>query len=307
MVPAAKDPGSGSAGLGIGAEAREPHIWVWSVPRAELDVRKSSDCVESVAMGVQLHVGVALSCLAGWAAVDGDEPISIDGPALEVRAEYFAMRPLGATSEADPVGLIALRRIQRPGGDLLECELLFGDGELRVLHTEGESLGGTRLVWRELGPAGRSWLAEWIPSSGMLKTTEYSQAKEIHRHEHVGELNLPLALVEECREDRIGPETLTWLSPSAASPIDARLVRREDIPQELPVWAFGGEKPQDLRWVQLVSGQDVELASYIFQGEVLLGVQWGAGSPWALPIGEREWRAAQEAWHARRARHREAW
>ena len=155
-------------------------------------------------------------------------------------------------------------------------------------------------MWREIGPLGRSWVAEWSPGQGSLRTVEFSPASEIHQRQSVGELSLPLALMEVCRSDQIGPEGLSWLNPTEAGVTPARLVRHEELPHDLPSWAFDEATRKALRLVQVVSLDGALLTSYLFQGETLMGVQWGAGSPWALPMDEAQWWADKKAWFARK-------
>ncbi len=232
----------------------------------------------------------------------GSDPRTAGERATDLRAEYFAMRPLGASPEADPIGLMTWKRSAKPGGSVLESELLFGEGESWVLHTENMAQAKPRLVWRELGTYGRTWLAEWTPSSGLLESMEFGAAKDVHGEQRVGEVRFPLNLVETCRTNDFGPETFTLVAPTGAGTVEARLVLHQDLPHDLPDWSQRGADPEGRRWVELLTQEGVQLASYLFEGEDLVGLQWGAGTPWALPVDADTYEAAASAWRVAQGR-----
>lgn len=208
------------------------------------------------------------------------------------------MLPLGATPEADPIALMTWKRSAKQGGSVLESELLFAEGESWVLHTENMAQAKPRLVWRELGTHGRTWLAEYSPSTGLLESMEFGAAKDVHGEQRVGEVRFPLDLVETCRGHDFGPETFTLIAPTGAGTVEARLVLRQGLPHDLPDWSQRGTDPAERRWVELLTREGVRLASYLFEGEALVGLQWGAGTPWALPVDEEAFEAMAGAWRA---------
>lgn len=246
-----------------------------------------------------VFVALCLAVLGPF--VRGGHPRA-SNPQEDLRSEYFAIRPLGATPEADPVALVAWKRNLQPGGWVLEAETLFGEGGSRVLHTENMAKAKPRLVWRELGSRGRTWLAEWTPSGGLLETMEFGAAAEVHGEQRVGEVRFPLDLVETCRSGGFGPETFALVAPTGGGVVEARLVERSGLPHDLPSWARTGKDMGSARWVELLTAEGVQLASYLFQGERLLGLQWAAGTPWALPVTEQRWEAGAEAWRAAQRR-----
>jgi hypothetical protein len=111
------------------------------------------------------------------AAPDPSTLVVTDSSGPVAKAEYFLIsEEVAATDDAEgaSIAVVALRRIDRTGGDLssgpaslnfdflLEREVTFAEGGLRVRHTES-GLGSTRrLVWREFLPKeSRTWVADW--------------------------------------------------------------------------------------------------------------------------------------------------
>ena len=92
-------------------------------------------------------------------------------------AEYFLISEADATGggiEGAPIAVVALRSIDHSGRGrlagadvqgvdfLLEREVTFAQGGLRVRHTETGQGATRRLVWREFLPnESRTWIADW--------------------------------------------------------------------------------------------------------------------------------------------------
>ena len=101
--------------------------------------------------------------------------------------EYFLLAPEG-NGGGDAVGptgggraLIAQRRIVRGSATLLEREVLFEEGSLRVLHTERIQGRRRTLTYREIQPAGaRTWLAEWTVDGGAGRILGHGWRRPTH-------------------------------------------------------------------------------------------------------------------------------
>jgi|GEM_PF-3140738 len=121
--------------------------------------------------------------------------------------EYFLLAP--ESSEGDeptgPTGgglaLIAQRRLSRPGETLLEREVLFEEGSLRVLHTERIEGERRTLTYREILPSGaRTWLAEWRTGGGRARILGHGWHRPTHEaFVAPADLMGPLELLDELR------------------------------------------------------------------------------------------------------------
>ncbi len=139
--------------------------------------------------------------------------------------EYFLLAPEGSEGEDvdGPTGgglaLIAQRRVVRPTVTLIEREVLFEEGSLRVLHTE--RLQGRRrtLTYREIQPTGaRTWLAEWTVDGGSGRILGHGWRRPTHES-FVAPRGLvgPLELLEGLRSGSVrGPVQV--VDPLAAKP-----------------------------------------------------------------------------------------
>lgn len=146
-------------------------------------------------------------------------------PKPETTCEYFLLAPEGSDGAGveGPTGgglaLIAQRRVVRPTVTLIEREVLFEEGSLRVLHTE--RLQGRRrtLTYREIQPTGaRTWLAEWTVDGGTGRILGHGWRRPTHES-FVAPRGLvgPLELLEGLRSGSArGPVQV--LDPLAAKP-----------------------------------------------------------------------------------------
>lgn len=236
--------------------------------------------------------------------------VAADGPArgigseagIEVRKEYFVQRPLGASADADPVNLVAWKCRREGGMEVLEREVLFGAGDLRLLHTENLGLGMPRLVWRELGRRGRTWVAEWSPDREELITLEFSVAQDVHRLQGVREVQFPLGLVEEMRLGITREGLVGRLSPTHAGIEQVRVSETKGRPADLPEWAKKTLEGREWRCLQLHTTDGRLLVRYVFGGDELLAFQWGSGTAWSVRVSEADWRRYEQAWYVAQRR-----
>ncbi len=137
--------------------------------------------------------------------------------------EYFLLAPESGEGEeaTGPTGgglaLIAQRRVARPGDVLLEREVLFEEGSLRVLHTERIKGERRTLTYREIQPAGaRTWQAEWSADAGRGRILGHGWHRPTHEvFAAPAELKGPLELLDDLRSG--APATaVSVLDPLAA-------------------------------------------------------------------------------------------
>ena len=227
----------------------------------------------------------------------GDESVDITREAPVERAEYFVLRHADQSGAQAPLGLVAWKRVQRGTGAVLERELLFGAGEQRVLHTENLALEAPRLVWRELGRRGRTWIAERKAGLGRIDTLEFGPAEEIHGQLPGAGARFPMELVEELRQVRQPDrQELLRVSPTQAGQERSCLVRLRRPPEEAPLV----QDRTGLRAFELRAEDGTSLACWVFRGPALVAFRWGAGSPWATPVAESEWLELAAEWRAAR-------
>ncbi len=137
--------------------------------------------------------------------------------------EYFLLAPeSGEGGEATgPTGgglaLIAQRRVARPGEVLLEREVLFEEGSLRVLHTERIKGERRTLTYREIQPAGaRTWQAEWHAEGGRGRILGHGWHRPTHEiFVAPAELKGPLELLDDLRSG-VPATSVSMLDPLAA-------------------------------------------------------------------------------------------
>ena len=113
------------------------------------------------------------AALLASALAQAQEPRQAELASCTVRSEFFVLEQPAAAREGEPgspqpepAASIAWRLGFVGGKVLVERDVQFREGGVRVLHDERSGLGpdgrGSRLVWRELrgGLApGRSWIA----------------------------------------------------------------------------------------------------------------------------------------------------
>jgi hypothetical protein len=128
-------------------------------------------------------------------------------PSTTTECEYFLLAPEASEGDgaARPTGgglaLIAQRRVARRGDVLLEREVLFEEGGLRVLHTERIKGDRRTLTYREIQPSGaRTWRAEWDAVGGRARVLGHGWHRPTHET-FVAPAHLmgPLELLEQLR------------------------------------------------------------------------------------------------------------
>ncbi|MFT7679306.1 MAG: hypothetical protein ACI8QC_003307 [Planctomycetota bacterium] len=246
-------------------------------------------------------LGFGLTVVLG-AAADGPARNLDSGSKLSVRTEYFAALAPGATEESLPVNLVAWKCRREGQLEVLEREVLFGAGELRLLHTENMGLGTPRLVWRELGRMGRTWVAEWSPERGELLTLEFSAAEDVHRLQGVEEVSFPLGLVEELRHGIVRGGPVGRLSPTHAGLEQVSVSALEGLPADLPAWTRTKLEALEARCVELRTEAGRLLVRYVFDGDQLMAFQWGSGGAWSVRVSQADWQRYEEAWYVAQRR-----
>ncbi len=165
---------AGSAGLAQGAPE-----FVQRAPLGTSGLAPAAD--DAPALGVTLAGEDAPSAGWLWRMVEA----ATAEPATD--CEYFLLAPEARPGEAAPgpagggLALIAQRRVVRGGTTLLEREVLFKEGSLRVLHTE--RLRGARrtLTYREIQPtSARTWVAEWTVDGGAGRILGHGWRRPTH-------------------------------------------------------------------------------------------------------------------------------
>lgn len=116
--------------------------------------------------------------------------VTIDLDQQSAAAEYFLVTDAdieGGTTEGAPIAVVALRSIERSSADgpsfLLEREVVFATGGLRVRHTETGHGASRRLVWREFLPDGsRTWIADWTSGQrgAAVRSIAYGWNRPVH-------------------------------------------------------------------------------------------------------------------------------
>lgn len=92
----------------------------------------------------------------------------------------------GGAGEGQPIAAVACRVIERDGEAkefLLEREIVFAEGGLRIRHTETGRGSERRLVWREFLPsASRTWVADWTAGErgAEVRSIAYGWNRPIH-------------------------------------------------------------------------------------------------------------------------------
>lgn len=199
---------------------------------------------ERLGLIVALMVAMASGAVAApefvqRAQVDGTGPAAVEARpvakgwfsrALEAAStapvtecEYFLLAPeSGEGAEATgPTGgglaLIAQRRVARPGDVLLEREVLFEEGSLRVLHTERIKGERRTLTYREIQPTGaRTWQAVWHTDGGRGRILGHGWHRPTHEvFEAPAELKGPLELLDDLRSGA-SATSVSMLDPLAA-------------------------------------------------------------------------------------------
>lgn len=159
------------------------------------------------------------SIVAALAALAFSDTPGNAGPPPAV-AEYFLVTEEATDEDAvegAPIAVVALRSINPSmdsidvSGDvkfLLEREVTFAKGGLRVRHTESGHGATRRLVWREFLPnESRTWVADWTAGvrGAEAQSIGYGWNRPVHERVMVGEASDttvfgPLELLYRTRE-----------------------------------------------------------------------------------------------------------
>lgn len=220
-------------------------------------------------------------------------------PTPAPRVEYFVAH--GADGE--PQAVIAWRRLVSSHGVLLERDITFAGGALRVLHDERFDLDSPRLVWRELrGGAGkgRTWLAEET-RPGELRTISWGTHAPIHGSVPVEvSPRMPLELVEELRAGT-APAACTWLDPLAVQPVAITIESGHELPAGCPEERLTARLAGARPWCLTLRREDGTVARrFVFGDSGLVGYQWADGAPWAVRVDAAEGRQLDMRWRSAR-------
>jgi hypothetical protein len=234
---------------------------------------------------------LALAFFAPPAPAQGSQPVPHAGPrsSAATRVERFVIEEVSEQGR-EAVALAVVRRVPVEGGLLLEQEMLFRAGGLRILidelHEDGFVARTPRLVWRELrtGPGvGRTWLAEWDAERGAVLTSTHGMRRSVHRVLGGPEPTWPLELIEQLR---------AGARPTQVSTLDP--LSRDRVTLQVQVSEAGTRRTAHLRRT------DGSLAGrYVFDGDALVEFQWAAGTRVARPCDEREYRRLSADWTVR--------
>ena len=193
--------------------------------------------------------------------------------------EYFLLAPESSEGEeaTGPTGgglaLIAQRRVARPGDVLLEREVLFEEGSLRVLHTERIKGERRTLTYREIQPAGaRTWQAERPAEGGRGRILGHGWHRPTHESFAApAGLKGPLELLDDLRSGPT-PRTVGVLDPLAAkasqlevvalpdSETGSRVVRATRPDGTLVLEAGTSDRTKELGFMRFTRGQRVASA-----------------------------------------------
>ncbi len=120
----------------------------------------------------------------------GPAPVVVELDQPRAVTEYFLVSEadrVGVATDPVPIAVVALRSIDRSaaGQDefLLEREVIFATGGLRIRHTETGHGASRRLVWREFLPAAsRTWVADWTfgERGAPVRSIAYGWNRPVH-------------------------------------------------------------------------------------------------------------------------------
>ncbi|MFT6108578.1 MAG: hypothetical protein ACJA2W_001490 [Planctomycetota bacterium] len=133
-----------------------------------------------------------------FVALAASDPVSTEAPApvvvelaqSQAVLEYFLVSSPAdglVGEEGEPIAVVALRSLEHElpmKGFLLEREITFREGGLRIRHTETGEGSTRRLVWREFLPsASRTWIADWTAGErggGVARSIAYGWNRPVH-------------------------------------------------------------------------------------------------------------------------------
>jgi len=106
-------------------------------------------------------------------------PLTVEALARALPTETTRDHALLRDGAGEARALVSRCSIVGPVRTVLEREVLFAEGGLRLLLTEEITGDRRRLVWRELRSHGaRTWVAEWGPDGG--RVTGYGWRRPVH-------------------------------------------------------------------------------------------------------------------------------
>ncbi|MCP3918762.1 MAG: hypothetical protein GY711_24715 [bacterium] len=223
-----------------------------------------------------------------------------------LRVEYFVIEgprddAKGASGLYRPEALIAWRRLEGERGVLLERDVLFRDGFVRILHDEtvvvDEGEPRERLVFRELRGAlapGRCWLVDVEPDGRAIRTLAWGSRGHVHGRLATENRPLaPLALIERLRGgDRLSEATV--IDPLTRS-VECRTLHRLDGDPYGLAFVTGGAQAR-LRTAELLRADGTVAGRYVFRGEELMAFQWRDGARRARRIEALEYEQLLLEW-----------
>ena len=248
-------------------------------------------------------------CLLLLLAPGPSLPAGAGDPAQGLRSEYFLLEgPPEPAAEGEPPesgeparAAVVWRRRVLAEGEVLEREIVFREGGVRVLHVEHTGGARPRLVWRELRPeGGRTWLAQWSADRSEVETTAWGLEERVHaRLDPALPGAMPLELAEEARRGGAGPTRRACLAPLSGG-LAPFAVERSDPwrpdPGSLPPWLGERLAAGELRSVAW-RREDGSLAMrLVLEGARLVAFQLQEGELWARPVEAAEHRAFVERW-----------
>ena len=202
-------------------------------------------------------------------------------PSAPQRIEHFEFVSEEKPSSSEVLGVCEWRERAVDGGAVLERDVFFSRGELRMRHVERLTEETTRLVWREEAPGvGRSQIAEPVFSDEKppeLSILDWVRPEVERESIPLPEGTLfPLELLESLRD----PST-TERDHLRYWPL-TREVEALHVETSLVSGVAGGMRPR--RIVEL-RREDGSLAGrFLFDGGDLEGFQWQEGGLWARRI-----------------------
>lgn len=223
-------------------------------------------------------------------------------------SEYFLLgregeRPDARRTDEDPDGVdafavVALRRLERPGALLLEREVVFAEGGVRLLHTESIEADKRRLVWREFLPTGaRTWTAEWRIDGDQLRTIAYGWHRPVHEwiEGDVGMVG-PLEMLDRMRRQQ-GPlhlvdgESFAVVDPSAATVSEASVRTVDSVEATDAVASEIRRADGSLVLDAMLATPDAD-ASYA----AIESLRFGEGRAVCTPVDENEFQRRRARW-----------
>ena len=198
-------------------------------------------------------------------------------PSSPQRVEHFVLERPGT----EPVGLVEWRERIVDGGVVLERDVTFAHGKLRLSHVERLTSTTRRLVWREKAPGvARSQITEPSRDEGGLLVLDWlEQASERSVLDGSEGALYPLEFAERLRRQTGEPFRQRVFSP---------LSRRVEEMTVRAQWLSGAENCiHGRRIVELIREDGSLSARYLFDGDALEGIQWQNGGPWARRVDSK--------------------